>query len=241
MRRQRIAGAVVALALLVSACGDDDDGDVVSGSTSTESTTTDSTTSTTSTSEPVSLEQPAIWPAADVVFEDPVEAAADFVQQVLGVPPSLGEFMQGDSRSGEIVVRFAGEGDLGEFTPRAVLFLRQLGPESGWFVIGAANENVTIDEPETGSAMAPGPLMVEGAARGFEGTVVVRAFPMGDASTVLDEAVVQGGAMATAEPYQATLDLSSASSGDVIAVLVRGGTGADEDPGEFSAVPVVVS
>ncbi len=240
MRRQRIAGAVVALALLVSACGDDDDGDVVSGSTTTESTTT-TTSSTTSTTEPVSLEQPAIWPAADVVFDDPVEAAADFVQQVLGVPPSLGEFMQGDSRSGEIVVRFAGEGDSGEFTPRAVLFLRQLGPESGWFVIGAANENVTIDEPETGSAMAPGPVTVEGVARGFEGTVVVRAFPLGDASTVLDEVVVQGGAMATAEPYQATLDLSSASSGDVIAVLVRGDTGAGEDPGEFSAVPVVVS
>jgi hypothetical protein len=49
--------------------------------------------------------QPAIWPAADVVFDTPEAAAADFVSTVLRVPPTLGEFQQGDPDSGEIGVR----------------------------------------------------------------------------------------------------------------------------------------
>ncbi|MDZ7676076.1 MAG: hypothetical protein U5K30_13540 [Acidimicrobiales bacterium] len=240
MTRTRIAGALVALALLVAGCGDDDD----AATTTTLATTTTTTTTTASestTTEPVSLEQPAIWPAADVVFDTPEDAAADFVEQALGVPATLGDFMQGDSRSGEIEVRSPGEGDASTPVVRSVLFLRQLGPDDAWFVIGAANDNVTIDEPETGSVMAPGPVSVEGVARGFEGTVVVQAFPMGDASTVLDEVVTRGGAMADSEPYLVTLEVSSVSSGDVVTLLVRGGTGLETDPGEFSAVPVVVS
>ena len=45
----------------------------------------------------------------------------------------------------------------------------------------------------------------------------------------------------TPEPYTAELDLSGAAPGDVVMLLVRGGTGLEEDPGEFSAVPVTIT
>ena len=142
-------------------------------------TTTGETVTTTGGA--VELEQPAIWPAAEVRFETPVEAAASFVTNVLGVEPVLGEFTQGDSRSGEIQVFSPGES-----TPvsRGLLFLRQLGPNDGWFVIGAANPNATISTPETNAKVAVGPLPIEGVARGFERTVVVTVFQAGYTSAL---------------------------------------------------------
>jgi hypothetical protein len=58
---------------------------------------------------------------------------------------------------------------------------------------------------------------------------------------VFDKVVATGGAFDTPEPYSATIDLTAASPGDVIALLVRGDTGLEMDPGEFGAIPVVVA
>ena len=57
----------------------------------------------------VQLDQPALWPASDTVFDTPEEAAESFVSTVLGVDPVLGEFASGDSRSGEIQVFSPGD------------------------------------------------------------------------------------------------------------------------------------
>jgi Immunoglobulin-like domain of bacterial spore germination len=268
MRARRPLMAMVgAAALLFVACGDDQDdaadttaadsttsvvattsggASTTSADTSTtgEATTTTgeatTTTGTTATSGAAGLEQPAIWPAADVVFETPEEAAEDFVTQVLGVPPVLGEFRQGDTRSGEIEVLSAGEGDSSTGVVRSVLLLRQLGADSGWFVLAAVNENAAVTTPEAMAEVPAGPLTVEGMARGFEGNVVVSAFVAGDATAQLDEEITMGGAMETPEPISVTLDMSAASPGDVVTLLVRGGTGLETDPGDFGAVPVVI-
>lgn len=227
--------AVAVVALLAAGCGSDD-------GTSTDTTTTSSTTTTTeatTTTEPVGLEQPAIWPAADVVFDTPEAAAADFVTQVLDVPPGLGEFQQGDSRSGEIELLSLGEGG-GTPVVRGVILLRQLGPDDGWFVIGVANDNASITAPEAGATVAAGPLQVEGLARGFEANVNVRAFVAGDATTDLDQQITMGGAMGTPEPISVTLDLSGASTGDVVTIVVRGGVGLETDPGDVGAIAVVI-
>jgi hypothetical protein len=181
--------------------------------------------------------QPAIWPAADTVFTTPDAAASDFVQTVLGVSPLLGEFQAGDSRSGEIAVFSPGDGTPVE---RSILFLRMLGPSDGWFVIGAANPAVTISTPQTVDEVTAGPVTVGGVARGFESTVLVRAFVAGRVTPLLDEVITAGGAFATSEPYSVSVDLSGAAPGDVVTLLVRGDTGLDGDPGEFSAVPIVV-
>ena len=239
---KRLAIAAVSSAVLVLAlvgCGDDDDEpDDGATTTSTTSTTVETTTSTTA---PAGLEQPAIWPAEDVVFATPEEAAEDFVREVLDVPPALGEFQQGDARSGEIEVFSPGEAQTPTTVVRGTLLLRQLGPDDGWFVIGAQNDNALITTPDSQADVPAAPLTVSGRARGFEASVVVSAFVAGDAATELDEEVTTGGALETPEPFTVTLDLTGAEPGDVVGLLVRGGTGLETDPGDFGAIPVVIA
>jgi hypothetical protein len=233
------AGLIVVTLLVLAGCGDDDEAPDDGGSTtSTTSTTVETTTSTTA---PAGLEQPAIWPAADVVFTTPEEAAEDFVREVLGVPPVLGEFQQGDARSGELEVLSPGEGASPTSVVRSTLLLRQLGPDDGWFVVGAQNDNAVVTTPASPAEVPAGPVTVSGRARGFEANVVVSAFVAGDAGTDLDEEVTSGGALETPEPFTVTLDLTGAEPGDVVAVLVRGGTGLETDPGDFGAIPVVIA
>ncbi len=238
MKRTTAALAVASLLVLASCGGDDDEPDDTTTTTSTTSTTVADSTTTT---EPTPAEQPAIWPAADVVFDTPEAAAEDFVTSVLGVPPTLGEFQQGDARSGELEVLSPGEGASPTSVPRSRLLLRQLGPDDGWFVLGAVNDNASITTPTSGAEVPAGPLTVSGRARGFEANVVVSAFVPGDAGVQLDQQVTTGGALETPEPFTVSLDLSGAASGDVVTVLVRGGTGLETDPGEFGALPVVIA
>ena len=239
MRTTRSTAALLTVTLLaLVGCGDDDEPEATTTTTSTTSTTVEDTTTTT---EPAGLEQPALWPAADVAFATPEEAAEDFVREALGVPPALGEFQEGDARSGEIEVLSPGEGETPTSIVRSRLLLRQLGPEDGWFVLAAVNDNASVTSPEAGAEVPAGPLAVSGQARGFEANVVVRAFRAGDASAELDQVVTTGGALESPEPFSVTLDLASAQPGDVVAVLVRGGTGLETDPGDFGAVPVVIA
>ena len=117
------------------------------------------------------LDQPAIWPAADVVFATPEEAAADFVSAVLisEGDPAFGEIQQGDARSGEIAVLFAGEtGDLDPPLEKGVLLLRQIGPTNGWYVIAATSDGAMIDTPSALEEIPAGPATVSGEGRGFE-------------------------------------------------------------------------
>ncbi len=212
----------------------------MAASTTTETTGTanTATTTATTTTDGVVLAQPAIWPAADVVFATPEEAAADFVRTVLGVEPLLGEFVGGDSRSGEIEVFSPGEAAP---VSRGLLALRMLPPNDGWFVLAAVNPNATINSPEMYAEVPAGPLTVEGVARGHEGTVVITAFLAGDADTVFDEVITAGGVFETPESYSVALDLTGAEAGDVITLLVRGDTGLENDPGDFGATAVVVA
>jgi hypothetical protein len=257
MHVARVLIATTSLLLVSLACGDDDGSSTTSLVTSTAvpttavSTTIPSSTTvvastavaTTTTGVPTSsttpaAAQPAIWPAADVVLTTPEEAASGFVREVLRVEPVLGEFQQGDARSGEISVLSPGEG--GPQSPRGLLFLRQLGPAGGWFVIGAGSELASITVPATGDTVPRGPLTVEGIGTGFEATLVVRAFAAGDPAREFDQQVVMAGNLGTPLPYSTTLDLSGAAPGEVVALVVQGGVGLESDPGDFSAVPVVI-
>lgn len=237
--------AVVALTFLLSACGDDESssGDTTSTSTveSTSSSVETSTATSSTTSTPAMAEQLAIWPASDVVFDTPEEAAMDFVSKILGVEPTLGEFQRGDSRSGEIEVFSPGEGDATIPIVRSTLLLRQLGADNGWFILAAVNDNTTITAPEARDEVPASPLVIEGRGRGFEANLVVSAYVVGTHNTQVDEVITMGGAMETPEPFTVTLDLSAAVAGDSITLLVRGGTGLTNDPGEFSAIPVVIA
>lgn len=189
----------------------------------------------------VQLDQPAMWPGSDVVLDTPEQAAESFVAEVLGVEPVLGEFLAGDSRSGEIQVFSPGEVEGADLLERGRLGLRMIGPDDGWFVIAAASEGVAIDAPEALGRVAAGPVEVSGRGRGFEGTLVVTAFRAGDADGVLDEVIARGGPFEALEPFSVTLDLSAATEGDVVAIVVRGDTGLEGDPGDFAGLPVVIA
>lgn len=239
MRVQGWLIAVTITAVLVSGCGGDDPGAGTDSTTTTVVTTTTEPTST-PTSAVVGLEQPAIWPAADVVFDTPEQAAEDFVAAVLGVPARLGEFQQGDGRSGEIEVLAPSETDAGPPVARSLLLLRQLGPDDGWFVLAAVNDNTSIVSPQALAEVAAGAVAVEGVGRGFEGLVVVEAFRPGGPAA-LDQVITQGGSMETAEPFSVQVDLSAGAPGEVVMLLVRGGVGLETDPGDFGAIPVVIA
>ena len=260
MKIIRLVAALLLVAVLLAGCGDDDATDESTASTtvatstsdgsstsstaasttaSSQSTTTGSTTSSSisssTTGVPV-LEQPAVWPAPGVVFDSPDAAASDFVSKVFGVPPNLGTFQQGDSRSGEIEVLSPAEG--GGTAIRSVLLLRQLGPDNGWFVLAAIGDN-TITSPASANEVAAGPVEVSGEGRGFEGLLVIEAFTAGGTDR-LDQQQAQGGSTEATEPFSVTLDLSGATSGDTVLILVRGGVGLDTDTGDFSAIPVTI-
>ncbi len=183
-----------------------------------------------------------------MVFSNPTDAAAEFVSRVLLVPPELGEFRQGDSGSGEIDVLLLGDGSDPAIV-RSTLLLRQLGPDDGWFVLAAMNENITIDSPEAMGTVAFGPTEVLGKGRGYEGvgTLVVEACLAGDARSLLSESIVQGGSGAVPEPYSAMVVLQGIEAGgalkpgDIVILLVRGVGGLETDPGEFSAIGVTIA
>lgn len=261
---------VAALAALASCGGDDDDESTPSDpatSGAIASTTIDVTTTlaepttiaatasesvptveatttteevTTSTTEVVEVAQAAVWPASDVVFETPQEAAADFISTAFGVEPLLGDFREGDSRSGEIEVLSPGDDDdPSTVSPTGVmLLLRRLGSDDGWFVMAAVSDGVSITSPESTAEVAAGPLPIEGLARGHERNVVVSAFVAGAAQALDDDFTMAG--LITPEAYTVTLDLSGATPGDVVALLVRGDTGLEGATGEFASIPVSI-
>jgi hypothetical protein len=152
------------------------------------------------------------------------------------VDPNLGEFRAGDARSGEVDVLGPAEGP----GVRATAFVRQLPPDDAWFVIGAASDGVEITSPTTGATVPAGPLVVEGLGRGFESTIAVRALLTDAEATELDVAIGAGGPFGELAPYDVMLDLSDAESGDTVIVIARGDTGLSDDPGEFTAIAVVI-
>ncbi len=185
----------------------------------------------------VVLEQPAMWPMADEVLETPDEAARSFVGNVFKVPPVLGEFRAGDSRSGEIDVLIGEQ----PAVVRSTLLLRQLGPDDGWFVIGSINPHMTIASPISGSVVPAEKVIVSGTARGFEAQVSVTAYVAGDARQVISQRYALAGSAEASEPYAVELDFSSAESGSIVMIVVKGGVGLETDPGEFSAIPVEIA
>ena len=253
MPRIRTCLVLMVSLTLAGACGSESSSDgTTNETTSAPTATTPDTTPAPTTPAPATEApgtepsttvapemQPAIWPGPDVVFTTPEAAATDFLTNVFGDGPVLGEFMAGDSRSGEFEVFASVEGAPLDGV-RSVLFMRQLGPDDGWFVLSAASDVATITTPESMATVAAGPLTVEGVGTGFEATIVVSAFRAGQADDEFDREVTMAGNFGEVLPYSVSLDLGAAADGDIVTLLIRGGTGLETDPGDFGAIPVVI-
>lgn len=169
------------------------------------------TTEAPTTSEPTTTVPPvpdqvrtAIWPwfETDLRYADPVEAAVGFASDYLGfVDPIASEFMAGDSRSGEVEIRSVETG------PATVVFVRQLTDDDSWWILGAASENITIDEPEA-LAEVTSPLTVSGTALAFEGTVDVQLRADGNGEPIF-EGFVTGSGGPEPGPYSETFEFTS--------------------------------
>lgn len=177
--------AAVGAALFLFRSDSDDDATGSASTTSEAASTTDAPATTPATTEPATTpatsappttEVPpppeptdaAIWPwvETEVRYGDPVEAAEGFAIDFLGFDaPLVGEFLEGDANSGEVSVRASDPG------PITTVFVRRLTDDE-WWIVGAAAENITVDEPETGDEV-DSPLTVSGSASAFEGTVGV--------------------------------------------------------------------
>lgn len=221
--------AVVLVLVFAGSCGDDN-----GATTADVSSVTTIASESPSTGGVQGSGQPAIWPAADVVFQRPEEAAGNFVTEVLGGDARLGQFQQGDGRSGEIEIFVIGEGGVETAILKSLLLLRQLGPHDGWFILSAVSADASITAPESMSQVAAGPVTIEGVASGYEATVWVTAFLAGKAENQLDEVTTVAGAYSP-EPFSVTLDLSKAAPGDIVTLLVAG------ESGGLGAIPVVIS
>jgi hypothetical protein len=170
---------------LVATRGNDAAGPGTSSPRSTQGTTPSTSSSTT----PVVDRATAVWPVegSGEAFTDPVAAARSFATDFLHFQsPLVGDFQQGDSRSGEVEVRAKASGAV------TTVLVRQLSGEDTWSVLGAATELIEITEPDTGAAISS-PLGVRGAALAFEGTVQVEVREDGRPDAIGSGYVTGGG------------------------------------------------
>lgn len=169
--------AAVVLAAVVLTSDDGEDELDVAGTTTTveETTTTLQETTTTETTDttfaPTVDPAQAVWPRVQTSqrFDSPEAVAQSFAVDFLEfVDPVMGDFQQGDSRSGEVEVRPTADG------PVTTVLVRQLEDDT-WFVIGADTADITLDEPEAGADIEC-PLHLSGTALAFEGHVDVALY-----------------------------------------------------------------
>jgi hypothetical protein len=215
---------VAAVAAFVLLGGDDDSEPTASSSPDTSAVTTDlpattgaltttpesiaTTTAPETTQAPTTTEVPAatdaaIWPwvDTDTRYADPVEAATGFAVDYLGfIDPIVSEFMAGDNRSGEVEIRSVETG------PVMVVFVRQLTEDDSWWILGSVSSDISVDEPESGTAVTS-PLTVTGTALAFEGTVDVELRADGNGEAIF-EGFVTGGAI-EAGPFSDTFEFTS--------------------------------
>jgi hypothetical protein len=166
---------------------------------------------------PSSETRDAIWPLADTStrFADPVAAVTSFAVDYLGfTDPIIGEFQEGDARSGEIEVRALDAG------PSTTVLVRRLTDDDTWWVLGAAAENIMIDEPTQGSVLTD-PFTLSGSASAFEGTVNVELRTDTDGELIY-EGFVTGSGTPEPGPYSTTIAFESPGKvGGALVMLSR--------------------
>lgn len=201
---QRAIGATFVIGLLaVAGCGSSSDSSsssttapatTVAASTSTGPTTS-SATSTSATS-PVVQPDTAVWPFVDSTtrYTDPVQAAKGFAVTYLGfVDPVVGEFQQGDNRSGEVTVK------AGAMGPTTTVLVRRLAPDDTWWVLGSHTTNLTLQSPAALASISS-PVTLSGQSTAFEATVNVEIRQDGTLEP-LATGIVMGGSNGEIGPF----------------------------------------
>jgi len=161
------------------------------------------TTTTTEVAQPAT----AMWPFArtPLRFSDPVTAASSFAVSYLGFSaPVVGQFQQGDSRSGEVPVRSSATGAI------TTVLVRQLTDDDSWWVLGAATANIQITMPSLLTDLHS-PATLRGVSTAFEAQVNVEL--RGDQSlAAIGTSNVMGGSMGQLESFEGEITFANPSS-----------------------------
>jgi hypothetical protein len=228
--------AVLAVVVIVLLVTDDDDSDVATGTTTTEAeetTTTagDATTTTGAGSISDAEARDVVWPdPSGTTYDSPEGAVESFAEELLGFgDPVYSEFMQGDSRSGEMEVRATADG------PATTVAVRQMS-DGSWYVLFAATSEIELITPVAG-ATVDHPMDVEGWGRGFEGQVRVAIYVRGDTEPLAEEFLTAGSGE-DPEPFTGTLDWPVRGTGGWGVVVASTASGADGSTWAATAIPV---
>jgi hypothetical protein len=221
--------AVAAIAVVVYLATRDDGRSQQTAVTSTAAPAAAPTTAAGPTPLPVDTSM-AVWPFASSAtrYADPASAARGFATDYLGfTDPVVGEFRQGDARSGEIPLQAKATG------PVTTVLVRQLGDT--WWVLGASTPNIELTSPEASVAISS-PVRLRGTSTAFEATVNAEVRADGSTQSV-GAGIVMGGANGQMGPFDSTVTFSrpSASSG---ALLLFTRSGEDGSIAEATVVRV---
>jgi hypothetical protein len=244
-RRGIIIATVVVVAALLAVLGvfllRDDSDEVVGDASTTTTSSPATTTASRGTDAPAATTTPtritdgeasrAVWPDPDgtVRYNDPVDVARAFAEELAGfTDPIVGDFMEGDSRSGEVEVRAARNG------PVSTVLVRRFTDDT-WWVLGSTTPDIELDDPVAGQAI-DAPLQLSGRARAFEGTVQVEVFERGDTSP-RGEGFVTGSGSDELGPFSGEVAWDNPGGGwGVVLLTTRGGE--DDRVWQATAVPV---
>ena len=225
-----LAAAVIAAAVAAVLLARDDGEEAAPPTTAPSSTAPAPTTPTTVPSAGTTT---AVWPFSSTAnrFTDPVAAATSFAVDYLGfVDPVVGDFRQGDTRSGEIEVRPLAD------APATTVFVRQLGPGDSWWVLGAATADIQLQEPAALAEVSP-PVRLRGVSTAFEALVQVEIREDG-AMEPLTKGYVMGGSMGEMGPFDGTFAFDRSPAADAGAVVMFTRSMADGRVWEASVVRV---
>jgi hypothetical protein len=208
----------VVLGAVVLAGDEDKKVDVADGTTSSTTPTTVATTTTTggpttTTLVPVDPSMPLFpVPTNGLRYDDPVEVAKDFAIELVGFQaPIVGEFQQGDSRSGEVPIKAKSNGTVTN------VLVRQL-EDDHWWVIGATTDDIVLTSPERGDTVTS-PVRLKGESIAFEAVVNVTIYADAAKKLVVGEGFVMGGGTEMA-PFDGTVEYDLQGSGAEWGVII---------------------
>ena len=241
-RKRLLIGAGAAAAVIAVVVGallltDDDEEPVTTQQTTTSTTeasstteATEPTTTTTSGFQGVDPDVPLYPdPTTSQRFSDPQSAARAFGLWAGYSDPIVGDFQQGDSRSGEV--------ELFGFTEGApsVVLLRQL-EDDAWYVIGVTTDSIRLSTPQVGDTLTS-PQALEGLAYAFEGTVQVRLFADG-VQEPIGETFVTGRGDGVLGEFSGELEFANGSGAAHGVLVLTSESGEDGSTVEVSAIRV---
>lgn len=239
-----VAALLVVVLVTTTVVGGDDDSDVAtatSEATTTTTTTEPEETTTTTTEAPVATTAPfapmvdpfsvAFPSSADSRrFESPSSAAQSYAADVLGFTELvLGDFRQGDSRSGEVPITDREGG------PETVVLVRQMEDDS-WYVLGSHTEDITVDEPAAHDAVSS-PFDTSGSALAFEGTVEVVVLVQGDPEPI-GTGFVTGSGTPPAGPFEGSIEFAPPSEETAGVIVYRTSSAEDGHVQQATSFPV---